>query len=69
MWKANGKTTTLLLFLDSLFQKQRQMRDASSGDLKEKRRYWKLKEEALDRTLWRTRFGRGYGPVFRQITV
>jgi hypothetical protein len=21
-------------------------------DLKEKRRYWKLKEEALDRTLW-----------------
>jgi hypothetical protein len=35
-------------------------------DLKEKRRYWKLKEEALDRTLWRTRFGRGYGPVVRQ---
>jgi hypothetical protein len=28
--------------------------------LKEKGRYWKLKEEALDRTLWRTRFGRGY---------
>jgi hypothetical protein len=25
-------------------------------DLKEKRRYWKLQEEALDRTLWRTRF-------------
>jgi hypothetical protein len=22
--------------------------------------YWKLKEEALDRTVWRTRFGRGY---------
>jgi hypothetical protein len=35
-------------------------------DLKEMRRYWKLKEEALDRTLWRTRFGRGYGPVVRQ---
>jgi hypothetical protein len=34
--------------------------------LKEKRRYWKLKEEALDRTVWRTRFGRGYGPVVRQ---
>jgi hypothetical protein len=34
-------------------------------DLKEKRRYWKLKE-ALDRTLWRTRFGRGYGPVVTQ---
>jgi hypothetical protein len=27
-------------------------------DLKEKRRYWKLIEETLDRTLWRTRFGR-----------
>jgi hypothetical protein len=35
-------------------------------DLKEKKIYWKLKEEALDRTLWRTRFGRGYGPVVRQ---
>jgi hypothetical protein len=37
-------------------------------DPKEKRRYWKLKDEALDRTLWRTRFGRGYGPVVRQTT-
>jgi hypothetical protein len=37
-------------------------------DLKEKRRYWKLKEEALDRHQWRTRFGRGYGPVVRQTT-
>jgi hypothetical protein len=35
-------------------------------DLKEKRRYWKLKEEALDRSLWGNRFGRGYGPVVRQ---
>jgi hypothetical protein len=33
-------------------------------DLKENKRYWKLKEEAL----WRTRFGRGYGPVVRQTT-
>jgi hypothetical protein len=38
-------------------------------DLKEKKRYWKLKEEALNRTLWRIRFGRGYGPVVRQNTV
>jgi hypothetical protein len=35
-------------------------------DLKEKRRYWKLKEEALPCTPWRTRFGRGYVPVVRQ---
>jgi hypothetical protein len=32
---------------------------------KEKTGYWILKEEALDRTLWRTRFGRGYGPVVK----
>jgi hypothetical protein len=38
------------------------------NDLKEKKRYWKLKEEALDRTLWRTRSGRDYGPVVRQTT-
>jgi hypothetical protein len=35
-------------------------------DLREKKRYWKLKEEALDRTLWRARFGRGCGPVVRE---
>jgi hypothetical protein len=37
-------------------------------DLKEKRRYWKLKEEAQDCTVWRTCFGRGFGPVVRQTT-
>jgi hypothetical protein len=36
------------------------------NDLKEKRRYWELKEEALYRTQLRTGFGRGYGPVVRQ---
>ena len=35
-------------------------------DLKEIIGYWQLKEDALDRTLWGTRFGRGYGPVIRQ---
>jgi hypothetical protein len=35
-------------------------------DFKEKKRYWNLKEEELDRTIWRTRFGRGYGLVVRQ---
>jgi len=37
-------------------------------DLKERRRYSQLKEEALDRTMWRARFGRGFGPVVRQTT-
>jgi len=35
-------------------------------DLKEKRGYSHLKEEALDRTMWRHRFGGGFGRVVRQ---
>jgi hypothetical protein len=34
-------------------------------DLKERRGYSHLKEEALDRIVWRARFGRGFGPVVR----
>ena len=37
-------------------------------DLKERRGYSHLKEEALDRTMWRARFGRDFGPVVRQTT-
>jgi hypothetical protein len=33
-------------------------------DLKEKRGFWKLKEEVVDRIVWRNRFG----PVVRQTT-
>jgi hypothetical protein len=35
------------------------------GDLKGTTEYWKLEEKALDRTLWKTRLGRGFGPVVR----
>jgi hypothetical protein len=35
-------------------------------DLKERTGYSHLKEEALDRTMRRARFGRGFGPVIRQ---
>jgi hypothetical protein len=35
-------------------------------DPKERRGCSHLKEEALDRTMWRARFGRGFGPVVRQ---
>jgi hypothetical protein len=35
-------------------------------NLKERRGYSHFKEEALDRTMWRARFGRGFGPVVRQ---
>jgi hypothetical protein len=37
-------------------------------DVKDRRGYSRLKGEALDRTMWRNRFGRGVGPVVRQIT-
>ena len=37
-------------------------------DLKERRGYSHLKEEALDRTMRRARFGRGFVPVVRQTT-
>jgi len=36
------------------------------NDLKENSGSWKLKEKALDRTFWRTRFGTSHGPVARQ---
>jgi hypothetical protein len=37
-------------------------------DLKERRGDCHLKEEALDCTMWRAHFGRGFGPVVRQTT-
>jgi hypothetical protein len=37
-------------------------------DLKDRRGYFHLKEEALDRTMWRNRFGGGFEPVVRQNT-
>jgi hypothetical protein len=39
------------------------------GHLKERRGYSHLKEEALDCTVWRARFGRGFGPVVRQTAI
>jgi len=37
-------------------------------DLKDRKAYSHLKEEAVDRTMWRNRFGGGFGPVVRQNT-
>jgi len=37
-------------------------------DLKDRRGYSHLKEKALYRTMWRHRFGGGFGPVVRQNT-
>ena len=45
-------------------RRQRKLLD----DLKERRGYSHLKEEALNRNMWRAGFGRGFGPVVRQTT-
>jgi hypothetical protein len=37
-------------------------------DLEESRGYSYLKEDALDCTIWRARFGRDFGSVVRQTT-
>ena len=37
-------------------------------DLKDSRGYSHLKEEGLDRTMWRNCFGGGFGPVVGQNT-
>ena len=39
-----------------------------NDELKDRRGYSHLKEEALDRTMWRNRFGGVFGPVVRQNT-
>ena len=48
--------------------KQERRRRKLLDDLKERRGYSHLKEEALDRTMWRARFGRFFGPAVRQTT-
>ena len=44
---------------------RRERRRKLLKDLEEKKGYWKLKKEVLDRTVWRTIFGRGCEPVVR----
>jgi len=46
--------------------KQGRRRRKLLDDLMERRGYCHLKEEALDRTMWRARFGRGFRLVVRQ---
>jgi hypothetical protein len=43
----------------------RRKRKQLPDNLKENIGYWKLKDGALDGSVWRNGFGRGYGPVVR----
>jgi len=49
-------------------RRRRRRRKELLDDLKDRRGYSHLKEGALDRTIWRNRFGGGFGPVARQNT-
>jgi hypothetical protein len=62
-WKEIGRIITLLHFLGSFFSKTER-----TYYFKDNRGYWKMKEEAEDRSLWRTCFGRDDGPVVRLTT-
>jgi hypothetical protein len=57
-----GKTEGKLEVTGRRGRRRKQLPD----ELRETKRHWTLKEEALDFTLGRTRFGKGYGPVVRQ---
>ena len=49
-------------------RRQGRRRNKLLDDLKDRRGYSHLKEEALDRTMWRNCFRGGFGPVVRQNT-
>ena len=51
-----------------VIRRQGRRRRKLLDDIKERRGYSHLKEEALDRTMRRARFGRVFGPVVRQTT-
>jgi len=44
-------------------RRQGRRRKKLLGCLKDRRVYCELKEEALDRSMWRNRLARGFGPV------
>ena len=62
MWFAGDEIFGVKIILYIILVRRRKLLD----DLKERRGYPNLKEEALDRTMWRARFGRSFGPVVRQ---
>ena len=63
-WVIEGKIQGGIGMTERQVRRRRKLLD----DLKERRGYPHFKEEVLDRTMWRVRFGRGFGPVVRQTT-
>jgi hypothetical protein len=52
-----------------VIRRQGRRRKKLLDDLREGRGYPHLKEEALNCTMWRNRFGGGIGPVIRETAV
>jgi hypothetical protein len=63
-WVTEGKIQGRIEVTGRQGRRQRKLLD----DLKEMRGYSHLKEEALNHTMWRAHFGRGFRPVVRQTT-
>ena len=63
-WVTEGKIQGGIEVIGRQGRRRRKLLD----DLKERRGYSHLKEEALDHTMWTARFGRGFGPVVRRTT-
>ena len=61
-WVTEGKIQGEIEVTGRQGRRRRKLLD----DLKESRGYSHLKEEALDRTMWRAGFGRCFGRVVRQ---
>jgi hypothetical protein len=53
---------------DGVTERRGRRRTKLLDDLKERRGYSHLKEEVVDRTMWRACFGRSFRPVGRQTT-
>jgi len=61
-WVIEGKIKGRIEVTGRRGRKRRKLLD----DLKEGRGYSHLEEEALEHSMWRARFGRGFGSVVRQ---
>jgi hypothetical protein len=56
--------SNFVTYIDDIREDEKEDVSSYWMTLRKRRRYWKLK----GRSLWRTRFVRGYGPVVRQTT-
>ena len=62
--QTGGSCVVGYIILVEVTRRRGRRRKKLLDDLKYRRGYCQLKEEALDRTMWRNRFARGFGPVF-----